>query len=207
MRKKPQQHRSRAMVERILDAAAHVLHENGIVDFGTRQVAERAGISVGSLYQYFDHKQALLQALGEHVSQLINQHIQAVIPSLISATPEQFVRIIIESAFEVLDQNEGRYLYLIQHWQQLDIRQDVRQLEQLIIQAIELFSASHPELRNLPQLRRTLYIAVNTVLFNLMRYTSEPSPFFSRGELIDGLVDMLDTYFQKQLHTQKTFTP
>lgn len=185
------------MVERILEAAVDVLHEGGIVDFGTRQVAEKAGISVGSLYQYFDDKQAILQALGNHLTEQLKTRVQTVLPSLANSTPSELVRVLIHSAFEVLDENGGRYLRLVQHWHLLDISEDVRHLEQLVIHSIELLSARQPFLPR-PNMQRTLYMSVNAVLFNLMRYTSEPNPFFSREELIEGLVEMLDSYFQSQ---------
>ena len=63
-RKSPRQARSRAMVELILDATARVLIEEGFARASTNRVAERAGISVGSLYQYFPSREALVSAVG-----------------------------------------------------------------------------------------------------------------------------------------------
>jgi AcrR family transcriptional regulator len=51
------------MRERILDAAVRVLHDDGALGFTTTRVAEEAGISVGSLYQYFPNKHALVVAI------------------------------------------------------------------------------------------------------------------------------------------------
>jgi len=64
-RKKPRQARSRYMVEVILEAAARVLEEEGAHQFTTNRVAERAGVSIGSLYQYYPGKAALLYHLHE----------------------------------------------------------------------------------------------------------------------------------------------
>lgn len=52
-----------AMVETILEAAARILEVGGLAAFNTNAVADRAGVSVGSLYQYFPGKEALLTAL------------------------------------------------------------------------------------------------------------------------------------------------
>ena len=52
-RKTPKQERSRFMVTSILDATARVLVEMGFSRTSTNLVAERAGVSIGSLYQYF----------------------------------------------------------------------------------------------------------------------------------------------------------
>lgn len=62
-RKVPRQARSAATVEIILEAAARILEGGGLAALGTNRVAEKAGISIGSLYQYFPGKEALMVAL------------------------------------------------------------------------------------------------------------------------------------------------
>jgi len=69
-RKQPQQERSRALVETILAAATRVLVTDGYEGATTNRIAEAAGISVGSLYQYFPNKEAI-------VGQLLEQHAEA----------------------------------------------------------------------------------------------------------------------------------
>jgi AcrR family transcriptional regulator len=59
-RKQPQQARSSELVEAVLDAAVQVLAKEGAQRFTTARVAEKAGVSVGSLYQYFPNKAAIL---------------------------------------------------------------------------------------------------------------------------------------------------
>ena len=62
-RKQPLQQRSRETVAVILEAAARVLEARGLEGYNTNAVAERGGISVGSVYQYFPNKDALTLAL------------------------------------------------------------------------------------------------------------------------------------------------
>jgi AcrR family transcriptional regulator len=59
-RKAPRQQRSKQLVEDILEAAIRVLSHEGAKRFTTARVAETAGVSVGSLYQYFPNKEAIL---------------------------------------------------------------------------------------------------------------------------------------------------
>jgi AcrR family transcriptional regulator len=59
-RKQPQQARSADLVATILEAAIQVLAKEGAHRFTTARVAEKAGVSVGSLYQYFPNKAAIL---------------------------------------------------------------------------------------------------------------------------------------------------
>lgn len=63
MRKRPQQGRSRALVQAIVEAGARILGKQGWAGFTTNAVAEAAGVSVGSLYQYFPDKHALIEAI------------------------------------------------------------------------------------------------------------------------------------------------
>jgi len=72
MRKEPRQARSRATVDSIVQAGARVLSERGWAGFNTNEVAEVAGVSIGSLYQYFPDKQALIEAIRQlHLNEVL----------------------------------------------------------------------------------------------------------------------------------------
>ncbi len=77
-RKRPRQTRSAATVEAILLATVQVLLSDGGPRLTTTRVAERAGVSVGTLYQYFPHKQALLYAA-------LDRHLEGVAGALEAA--------------------------------------------------------------------------------------------------------------------------
>jgi AcrR family transcriptional regulator len=64
-RKSPVQRRSAQTVETVLEAAARILETDGLAAYTTNAVAERAGVSIGSLYQYFPNRDALTVALIE----------------------------------------------------------------------------------------------------------------------------------------------
>jgi AcrR family transcriptional regulator len=70
-RKTPQQGRSHATVEDILEATIQVLLLSGSSGVSTTRVAQRAGVSIGTLYQYFPNRQALLhEALRCHLDRM-----------------------------------------------------------------------------------------------------------------------------------------
>jgi AcrR family transcriptional regulator len=77
-RKVPRQHRSAATVEAILEAAARILERGGLDALNTNSVAAMAGVSVGSLYQYFPGKEALLAELVRKWRALLVERIEAV---------------------------------------------------------------------------------------------------------------------------------
>jgi AcrR family transcriptional regulator len=68
-RKRPVQDRAQATVDAILRATAHILKTKGYGACSTNAVARRAGVSIGSLYQYFPSKEALVTALAEEHAQ------------------------------------------------------------------------------------------------------------------------------------------
>lgn len=71
-RKRPRQQRSKDTVDTILAATTRVLKQVGFDGLTTNAVAERAGVSIGSLYQYFPNKEALVLALIDRHSEEMN---------------------------------------------------------------------------------------------------------------------------------------
>lgn len=77
-RKRPQQRRSRVTIDTIFEATIQVLLANGLDRITTIQIADRAGVSIGSLYQYFPNKRALLAAVVKrHVGEVVDATIVA----------------------------------------------------------------------------------------------------------------------------------
>jgi AcrR family transcriptional regulator len=69
-RKQPRQARARETVEVILQAATYILQKSGYETMTTNQIADRAGVNIASLYQYFPNKQAILAELARrHVNE------------------------------------------------------------------------------------------------------------------------------------------
>lgn len=99
-RRTPRQPRSEATVEAILEAAFQLLEQDGLEALTTNHIAERAGVSVGTLYQYFGGKQAILAELAQRRAQAARERIA----ELVIARPELgAVRLIVRTlatAFE-----------------------------------------------------------------------------------------------------------
>lgn len=64
-RRRPKQQRAQATRDLIFEAAAQILEREGEAAFNTNRLAERAGVGVGTIYQYFSDKDAILFAMGE----------------------------------------------------------------------------------------------------------------------------------------------
>jgi AcrR family transcriptional regulator len=69
LRRTPKQERARATVDAVIEASARILVEDGFERLNTNRVAEVAGVSVGTLYQYFPNKEAIVGALVERIAE------------------------------------------------------------------------------------------------------------------------------------------
>ncbi len=65
LRREPSQARSRERVQRLLDAAAELIEESGVGALAVRDIAERAGVPVGTMYQFFKSKDSVVEALAQ----------------------------------------------------------------------------------------------------------------------------------------------
>jgi len=79
LRKTPSQARSAWTVDVILEGAVQVLEPRGEDALTTKTVAERAGVSIGTLYQYFPNRDAILVALADREAQPIGERMRALI--------------------------------------------------------------------------------------------------------------------------------
>lgn len=99
-RKAPVQARSNASVEAIHEATIQVLLRQGAERFTTTRVADRAGVSVGTLYQYYPNKQALLFAVLERHLNKVAEAVEAACASTRGKTTAAIVRQSVEAFVE-----------------------------------------------------------------------------------------------------------
>ncbi len=93
-RKKAKQARARETVDAILEATAHILRERGPAKLSTNAVAKRAGVSIGSLYQYFPNKESLVVQLArrraaghlEHLGGLVGSSLEEAVQAFVTAS-------------------------------------------------------------------------------------------------------------------------
>jgi AcrR family transcriptional regulator len=192
-RKKPTQARSRATVDAILAAAAQVLQVKGYAGATTDRIAERAGVSVGSLYQYFPNKDALLVALAE-------QHIDAgfaLARGLLSEALgerlgiDALLRRFID-AMVALHENEPDLHRILFEEVPLpsSVRSGLRRRENAFATELRALLGTLPEV-NVPDARVTAYVLVHTVDALIHNFVLHPPDGIDSVQLKEELVRML----------------
>jgi AcrR family transcriptional regulator len=101
VRRRPKQRRARQTVEAVLDAVIRLLKREGSGAITTNRIAEVAGVSIGSVYQYFPDKRAIFTALHQrHVDQ-IDRMVQTKLVEHAASSIEELVRAMVEAMVEV----------------------------------------------------------------------------------------------------------
>jgi AcrR family transcriptional regulator len=98
-RKNPSQSRSQRMVDDLLDATAKVLIEEGWEKASTNRIARAAGVSVGSIYQYFPNKEALVLALARRHGDQMTSLLARTATDLATASLEHAVPVFVRAMF------------------------------------------------------------------------------------------------------------
>ena len=194
MRKIPKQERSRLLVESIIDATAIIIAKHGLAAATTARITEYAGISIGSLYQYFDNKEDLYEALLERI---VEKLITLVDKQTLRAEPvtlSVWVTTLLNDVWDYLAADNGLYLQVVRNWSQMDFISCMDALEQKMHSVLSVYLLQQPTRisPNTGDLPARLYILTNSILFTLLRYISKPSPLVSRQALIAEFASMVE---------------
>ena len=197
LRKQPTQRRSRTTIEDILTAAAQVFEAHGYAAGTTNRIAERAGVSIGTLYQYFPNKEALAVALLErHLAEAMNLMADWVARCI--AEPRglhETLHVFVEG---MLDLHAGRprlqHILLEETPLPARLHDAILHAERDAAKTVAGLLRVHPEVRR-KNLERASHLAVQAVEALTHRFAAHPDHGLSRRGFATELVAMLEAYF------------
>jgi AcrR family transcriptional regulator len=96
-RRRPKQRRARQTVDAVLDAVVRVLKREGFAAITTNRVAEVAGVSIGSLYQYFPDKHAIFEALHQRHIEEIDRIVETTLIEHAASSLDELIRAMVEA--------------------------------------------------------------------------------------------------------------
>lgn len=100
-RREPKQQRSRQTVDAVLEAVPRVLRRHGAESITTNRLAEAAGVSIGSLYQYFPEKQAIFMALHDRHVDRVRHALEGTMFDCAAVSLDEFTRELVERVANV----------------------------------------------------------------------------------------------------------
>src|SRR5215831_1801804 len=99
-RRRPKQRRAQHTVDAILDAVVRVLKREGVQGVTTNRIAEVAGVSIGSVYQYFPDKQAIFVALHQRHIDQIDRMVETTLIGHAASSLDELMRAMIEGMID-----------------------------------------------------------------------------------------------------------
>lgn len=193
MPRKPQQRRAKATVEAIVEASFRAVASHG-TQATTRQIAETAGISIGSLYEYFSNKEAIFAAMHERFIHDVVLLIQDTTPTIMHLPPDQGTRTLLTHFGALLQRDDGRYLKVARKLVGSDSLLYLDPIRQMLMQLVTAFIMNKPEYGAIKDLPTMAYIMVNTGIYMMLHHFSEPKPPISFEQLCDGLAGIVRRY-------------
>ncbi|MGW8762698.1 TetR/AcrR family transcriptional regulator [Streptomyces sp. NPDC055815] len=194
LRRQPQQARSRARVEAILGAADRLLSQEGYEALTMRRIAEEAGVPVGSIYQFYPDKGAVVDALGRRYLEAFASAIDELVERAVEGELTDLVGTMVDVYGELFrSQPGGMALWAGRHLSPELARADEAS-NALIAEGLRrivehLTGAPGGEL--VRRATRMVVWAANAVLHEVFKGDGEPDP-----ETVDELKRMLDRYWE-----------
>ena len=198
MRKRPQQQRSRQMVDNLIEATARTIARHGLDATTTPLIAETAGVSVGSLYQYFNGKEALIDALLDKLARDVTQMLNQRVVLREQVTLQDMVRTSIRLTLALMHNDEGLYLEIARNWHRLPVHRVADIVEQHVMEMGRIYFLKHLHDYPIPDLQVRLFVAYNSILFTLVRFISQERALLTEDEVVEGLAAMVAGYLQEQ---------
>lgn len=144
VRKQPKQARAAQTIEVIVEAASQILERDGEGALTTNRIAERAGVSIGTIYQYFPNKEAILVALALQEREAIRNQIAEELGRASPATFEEVTRRIIRAFIRAFAaRRRAKRILILTLIRSGDTRfngQMMDQIGRLLLAAIQTFS-------------------------------------------------------------------
>ncbi|MHC4094118.1 MAG: TetR/AcrR family transcriptional regulator [Planctomycetota bacterium] len=198
-RKQPSQGRSRFTVRQIVEAAARVFEERGYAGATTNRIAGRAGVSIGSLYQYFPNKESILAVLLEQHTQEVANAVEA-IRRHVAEEPHDLIGVLehfVEDMVELHSKNPRlQHVLLDEAPRPPHLKAKLQELEQAAVESTEILLRANPQVR-IEDHRTAAYLAVQSIETLVHRFVVEPPDDVSRKRFAAELVEMLVRYLRK----------
>ncbi|MDX1693768.1 MAG: TetR/AcrR family transcriptional regulator [Ketobacteraceae bacterium] len=202
MPRTPKQKRSVATVNAIIKAGFLCVGENGLAATTTRHIAKRAGVGVGSVYEYFADKDAIYHAMAERFIGDLARMITEITPELVEADPEGLIRILLNNFRQILQRDDSLYLRYAREasYEQLKASQPI--INRVLIDLLMKYLVKHPELAQVPNIPGTSYFLIQGGSYAVMNHLMDPAPSVTFDELVDAIAKIVGAGVSIFMHSE-----
>ncbi|MCW2765992.1 MAG: TetR family transcriptional regulator [Nocardioides sp.] len=181
------------MVERIVAAGREVLLRDGYDAFSTNRVADRAGISPGSLYQYFPNKAAIVAAVIDRYSDEVADRVAGALTDRLGEFGPAMIRDTADALVEALAANVDLLRVVMEDLPATSNRERRTALEQRVRELVMAYLAARPGTTRSTDHATTAWVLVMAIENLAVRYVLD-EPAISRERFLDEVVALCAGY-------------
>lgn len=181
------------MVERIIEAGHAVLARDGYDALSTNRVAAEAGISPGSLYQYFPNKESVIEAVVERYSDRLAERITASLADRIDDAGPEAVRLTLEALLDALEENAEFLRVIADEIPRVENQTRAEALEQQVVALVGAYLAARRAELGDTRPSTAAWVMVRAIEHLTVRYVLERPPI-EREEFVAELLRLVAGY-------------
>lgn len=194
-RKRPQQARAQTTVHAILEATVQVLEREGLEAATTTRIAEVAGVSVGTLYQYFSHRDAILDALQEREFERAIALVQDVLShDHLARSPRETVMACVQGMLELYVASPGLHRVLTLEGLRMTKADRLHSFDLRVISVVRHFLAASGLAVRRKNVDAAAFVAFQCVRATMLARLLEDPAGLTDEALAEELVDLLLRY-------------
>jgi AcrR family transcriptional regulator len=193
-RRMPRQKRSRLLFDKIIATAKVLFEQEGYAYVTTNRIAEKANISIGSLYQYFKNSESIALAVYEDACAQAALTMKRMVLENLGVPVEESLRMHVERLFEIFEKDHYALLRLI--YEIPGFRSAARPLSfsNLISHTTQMGLQQHFTGVDWATIVRKSYVIDRCALAMISRFLDEKPDFFTRKEAIDEITQLIGQY-------------
>jgi AcrR family transcriptional regulator len=194
-RKEPRQARAQATVHAILEATVQVLDREGLEAATTTRVAEVAGVSVGSLYQYFSHRDAILNALQDREFERTLRLLQDVLANAnLAKNPRETVSAVVQGLASLYRASPGLHRVLAIEGLRVAKAGRVHDFDSRVLAIVRHFLAATDAPIRRKNVDAAAFVTLQAVRATMLAHLLERPPGIDEPAIVDELVDLVLRY-------------
>ena len=200
-RRKPQQSRSHTTVDSILQAAEELFVAKGFHNTTSEDIVRRAGIGIGSLYDYFPNKTSIGLALLENVSISIAMDSKRYFMEYGMEPLEVSLPKVIQQIFAGYKRHKNVLIYLVSEVPELRAQAELYSVDKLMHRASLIYLQLYEDYFPDGSLERTHAFLHLMFSASIKQYLAEPGPLLSEQNLLDELAETILSYIIRHRDT------
>lgn len=195
-KKQPSQARARETYDALVDACTQLLPRLGYAGTTTNHVAERAGVNIASLYDYFPGKDAIVAQVAGRLVERVLQRLEQGAARIRSGSADDVVRLWIELIYDTVEREKALIAVFQTQVPYTHQLAPVREIGTRLLEFSLQLRAQADDFVRADFSNASLQLLINLVTSTIMQLVNDPPKHVSRRELLDELIQRVESWIR-----------